>query len=223
MVDVVEQPDRDAPLLRGEKRREDERAGVGFEAHVVERQVEARAGGTDERGNLTRDLRRLLTAVAERPQLDRHQFTIEIVGGARPHRGLAGALGCLILGERLRGVDVAELSCLGANSSQPCGRTSRRFARTPIIVRAFISPIPGRASSRRSRSAPSRASVHTEAASPPYSLVEERTVLLHPAGHIGGEAVQRRLLAEHLFELVGLHRRDRHGVEPAEPLRELER
>ena len=44
VVDVVEQPDRDAPLLRGEKRREDECAGVGFEAHVVERQVEARAG-----------------------------------------------------------------------------------------------------------------------------------------------------------------------------------
>ena len=43
VVDVVDEPDRDPALLRGEERREDERAGVGLEADVVDGDVEARA------------------------------------------------------------------------------------------------------------------------------------------------------------------------------------
>ena len=39
---VVEETHRDAALHRGEERREDERAGVGLEADVVERKVERR-------------------------------------------------------------------------------------------------------------------------------------------------------------------------------------
>ena len=88
----------------------------------------------------------------------------------RSIRGLAGALGRLVLGERLRGVDVAEALVLRRELLPAGGRTPRRFAITPTIVRAFISPIPGSASRRRSRSAPSRAPVQTAAASPSYSL-----------------------------------------------------
>ena len=48
MVDVVDEPDRDPALLRGEERREDEGPGVGLEANVVERDVEARLRGAEE-------------------------------------------------------------------------------------------------------------------------------------------------------------------------------
>ena len=57
VVDVVDEPNRDTPLVRGQKRRQNERACVGLEADVVYGDVEARACGPEEGGELAGDLR----------------------------------------------------------------------------------------------------------------------------------------------------------------------
>ena len=79
--DVVDEPDADATLVRGEQRGEDERAGVALEAHVVEREIEARPRVVEERRDLAGHARRGLAAVGERRQLER-----QAVRRARPQR-----------------------------------------------------------------------------------------------------------------------------------------
>ena len=73
MVDVVDEADRDPALLRREERGQHEGAGVGLEADVVDRDVEALLRAAEKRGELARDLGRCLAAVAQRPQLDWHR------------------------------------------------------------------------------------------------------------------------------------------------------
>ena len=75
---------------------------------------------------------------------------------AASERRLVGALLLLVVLERLERVDVAERGCFGATSSQPGGWTPKRLTRMAISERAFIGPMPGRSSRRRSRSWPSR-------------------------------------------------------------------
>mgnify|MGYP003520325956 CR=1 FL=1 len=71
MVDVVEESHADAAPLRGEQGCEDERSGLGLEAHVVQGEVEARASAVQKARDLRRDARRRLSAVGERQELDR--------------------------------------------------------------------------------------------------------------------------------------------------------
>jgi hypothetical protein len=68
--DVVEQAYRDAALVRGDERGQDERRRTGLDADVVQGEVETRFRRVDEIGDLTRDRRRRLPAVDERRQLD---------------------------------------------------------------------------------------------------------------------------------------------------------
>ena len=56
MVDVVDQPDRDAALLRADERLLDDLRRVVVQSDVVERQLEARASGAEELGDLVRDV-----------------------------------------------------------------------------------------------------------------------------------------------------------------------
>ena len=73
---------------------------------------------------------------------------------------------------------------------------------------AFMPPIPGSSSRRRSRSRPSEASLHTRSARP----------------HCAGEPVERRPAPEELLQLVRSHAGDLARAERApEPLLELER
>src|SRR5204863_9441771 len=53
--------------------------------------------------------------------------------------------------------------------------------------------------------------------------LDDLAELLHSARHRAREAVQRRLAAEDLFQLVGRQRRDRARVERAESPLQLER
>ena len=58
---------------------------------------------------------------------------------------------------------------------------------------------------------------------PAVALLEERAERAHALGHRAGEPVQRRALAEHLGELLGIARRDARGVEVPETRAKLER
>jgi len=70
MVDVVDEPDKDAALLRVDQGLGDERGCLVVEADVVERQLEARAGAAEELGDLVRDIDGALPAVAVEPEVD---------------------------------------------------------------------------------------------------------------------------------------------------------
>src|ERR1700730_18054133 len=70
---------------------------------------------------------------------------------------------------------------LAACFSQPAGLTPNFLARTATRIFTFISPNPGSFLILAARSSPSRAPVHTAAASPPYSF----TTLWHGAGTRG--------------------------------------
>lgn len=70
MVDVVEEPHADPTRVRGREGADDEPLGLALEADVVEREVERALGRVQERGGLSRDLGRLLSAVRECPELD---------------------------------------------------------------------------------------------------------------------------------------------------------
>ena len=59
MVDVVDEPDRDAALLRGDERLLDELRRLVVEPDVVERELEGPLGGSQER----RDLRATSSAL----------------------------------------------------------------------------------------------------------------------------------------------------------------
>lgn len=71
MVDVVEKPDGDPALVGSQKGGEDERARVGLEADVVQREVEALRRPGDERCGLPGDGEGRLAAVPEERELDR--------------------------------------------------------------------------------------------------------------------------------------------------------
>ena len=71
MVDVVEKPDCDPALVRGKKGGEDERARIGLEADVVQREIEVLFGPGDERCGLPGDCEGRLAAVAQERELDR--------------------------------------------------------------------------------------------------------------------------------------------------------
>jgi hypothetical protein len=71
VVDVVEKPDCNAALMGCKEGGEDERARVGLEADVVQRELEALRGTGDERCGLSGDGERRLSAVPQQRQLDR--------------------------------------------------------------------------------------------------------------------------------------------------------
>ena len=70
VVDVVDEPHRDAALLRADERLRDDLRRVVVQPDVVERQLEARAGGAEELGDLVRDVDGALPAVAVEPEVD---------------------------------------------------------------------------------------------------------------------------------------------------------
>ena len=70
MVDVVDEPDDDAALLRLDQGLGDERGCLVVEADVVERELECPLGGAQELGDLACDVGGGLAAVAVRPELD---------------------------------------------------------------------------------------------------------------------------------------------------------
>ena len=71
MVDVEHETHPHAALVRRKERGEHQRAGLGLEPDVVEREVEAHARVVQERGDLRGNPGRRLAAVGERRQLDR--------------------------------------------------------------------------------------------------------------------------------------------------------
>ena len=70
MVDVVDEPDDDAALLRVDQGLGDERRCLVVEADVVERELQRSFGGAQELGNFACDVGGGLAAVAVRPELD---------------------------------------------------------------------------------------------------------------------------------------------------------
>ena len=196
VVDVVDEPDRDPALLRREERREDERAGVGLEADVVDGDVEARPSRL--RGT-SRARARSRSGSGRRPSASaaRSASLRRSLRAARAMRRLAGALGRLVVGRAPPGESTSPRPRAAARTPpSPAGVTPRRFASTPTSVRAFISPIPGSAEQALlevgavARAGPDRGRVAAV-------LARDRgAVLLHAACHVGGEAVQRGLLPE---------------------------
>ena len=67
--DVVEEADRDSALDRGEERGQDEAAGVGLEADVVDREIEALRRLGQEAGEQARDVGGALAPVGQRREL----------------------------------------------------------------------------------------------------------------------------------------------------------
>ena len=65
MVDVVGNPRLDAAGGGGPECAEDDRLGVAVEPQVVERHLQRRRGGGEERGHVVRDVTCGLTAVGE--------------------------------------------------------------------------------------------------------------------------------------------------------------
>ncbi len=70
MGDVVEETDGDPALDGREKRCQNEATGVGFEADVVHREIEARLRLREEAGEQARDIGGTLPAVGEGRQPD---------------------------------------------------------------------------------------------------------------------------------------------------------
>ena len=70
VVDVVDEPHRDAALLRADERSLDDLGRLVVESDVVERELEARACGAEELGDLVRDVDGALPAVAVEPEVD---------------------------------------------------------------------------------------------------------------------------------------------------------
>ncbi len=94
MVDVVDEPHRDASVLGAVDRSLEDLRGLVVQPDVVERELEALLRSAEELGHLVCDVDGGLAAVA-------------VVAGARspglgPQRGLVRPLGRLVLGERLR-------------------------------------------------------------------------------------------------------------------------
>ena len=61
---------------KGFEFQQDEGAGVGLEADVVQREVESRLRPAEERRHLAGDRGRALAAVGQRPDLDRHAASL---------------------------------------------------------------------------------------------------------------------------------------------------
>ena len=92
-------------------------------------------------------------------------------------------------------------------------------------MRALVSPNPGSARSRASRSAPVAALSQSAAVSPPYVGDDRRGQRLQPPRHAAGVAVHRRRRGAQRGELVRVESRDGRRVElvDAEPFRDLRR
>ena len=121
----------------------------------------------EERRELAGDLGGRLAAVGQRPQLDRHRS-----GGLLcPERRLAGALGRLVVGERLaasrrhRGCAASARTPPSRQGGRRGASRSRRPSSGPSSRRCRAAPA-GAARGRRRRGLPSRRA----AASPSYSL-----------------------------------------------------
>ena len=154
----------------------------------------------EERGELAGDLGGCLAAVAQRPQLDRH--ALRRSAAARSIRGLAGALGRLVVGERLRGVDVAE-ALVQRRELLPARGPDAEALRDHADDRARLHLAdPGkREQALLEIGAVARARPHGGGVA--AVLARDRGAeLLRAPGHVGREAVQRRLLAEDLLELA---------------------
>ena len=70
MVDVVDEPDRDAALLCADERARDDLGSLVVETDVVERELERPLGCVQELGDLACNVGGGLAAVAVRPELD---------------------------------------------------------------------------------------------------------------------------------------------------------
>ena len=105
----------------------------------------------------------------------------------------------------------------------PGGCTPNWRASSVSTVRTFISPKPGSSARRARRSSPLSASRQSALGVAAVALLEERAQRAHALGHRAGEAVQRRALAEHGGELLGVARRDARDVEVPEARAQLER
>ena len=91
---VVEEADRDSALYRGQERGQDETAGIGFEADVVNREIEALRRLGEELGEEARDVGGALAPVGERrdPLCRAAPLRVGSRSLARSERGLVGAL-----------------------------------------------------------------------------------------------------------------------------------
>ena len=123
-----------------------------------------------------------------------------------------------------RRVDVAEAVRASVRAApSPAGRTPSRFAITPTIVRAFISPMPGRASRRRSRSAPSRGVRPDRCRRRRRSRSRSRRRAPACGGPCcAGKRWSAGFSRNTSSSCVRVDRRDLARVEAAEPLRQLE-
>jgi hypothetical protein len=70
LVQVVDQPDMDAALVRADECAADDVARLVLQSDVVERQFECLLRAVDERRDLARDVGRRLAAVGERVNVD---------------------------------------------------------------------------------------------------------------------------------------------------------
>ena len=162
VVDVVDEPDRDAPRWRRRRaRRQDERPRVGLEADVVEGDVEALARAAEERADPSRDLRRRLAAVGQRPQLDGTQAGCAARSAALCAR-FAAWYSSSASGSRRRRAS-------GGSARTPPPRRRRAASRAPRRAPSLHLADPGQREQAREFGAVG-APVHTRAASPPYSL-----------------------------------------------------
>jgi hypothetical protein len=71
VVDVVDEPHRDAALVGARERALDDRGEVGRQVDVVDRDLERLLRGPEEVGERVRDLVGLLAAVGQRADFDR--------------------------------------------------------------------------------------------------------------------------------------------------------
>jgi hypothetical protein len=72
-VQVVDEPDVNAALVRADERITDDVVGPVLQPDVVERELEGLARAVDERRDLLRDVQRRLAAVGERVNLDENE------------------------------------------------------------------------------------------------------------------------------------------------------
>jgi hypothetical protein len=71
VVDVVDEPDRDAALVGVGERTRDDRREIGRQVDVVDRDLERLLRGADEVGECVCDVVGLLAAVRQRADFDR--------------------------------------------------------------------------------------------------------------------------------------------------------
>ena len=105
----------------------------------------------------------------------------------------------------------------------PGGCTPNCRASSVSTVRTFISPKPGQLGETGAQVLAALGLAPDARRVAAVALLEERAERAHALGHRAGEPVQRRALAEHLGELLGIARGDARGVEVPEARAQLER